>query len=225
LGKVLTAQEEERTRLARELHDAIGQSLTAIIMATASVEKGLPAGFKRERQKLGRVRDIAAQSLQDLRNLIFDLRPETLDDLGLALALQSQAKKHLEPAGVQMQLKTTGLQNRLPAEVETVVFRVVQEAITNIARHAQARHVIILLTRKESRLIVRVEDDGIGFNPAGVMNGRRQAWGLRGMEERITLLGGNFSLNSHPGSGTLVLADVPLNPDEDRANTPAERTP
>jgi signal transduction histidine kinase len=210
LGKVLTAQEEERARLARELHDIIGQSLTAIIMTTTAVENSLPATFVSGKDKLSNVRNIAVQALQDLRHLIFDLRPEVLDDLGLAMALRSQVKKHLEPAGVQVQLRATGLKDQLPAEVETAVFRVVQEAITNIARHAHASQATISLTKKDSRLIVRVEDNGVGFDPDQAMNGRRQAWGLHGMEERITLLDGKFYIGSKPGNGTLVLAEVPL---------------
>ncbi len=210
LGKVLTAQEEERARLARELHDTIGQSLTAVIMTTTAVESSLPATFASGKEKLANVRDIAAQALRDLRNLIFDLRPEILDDLGLALALRSQVKKYLEPAGVRVQIKAAGLKDELPAEVETAVFRVVQEAITNIARHAQASEAHISLTQKDNRLIVRVEDNGVGFDPSLVMNEGRKAWGLRGMEERITLLGGKFYIGSKPGHGTLVLAEVPL---------------
>ncbi len=221
LGKVLTAQEEERTRLARELHDAVGQSLTAIIMATASVEKSLPPELERGRKKLERVRDIAAQALHDLRTLIADLRPETLDDLGLVLALRSQAREHLESLGIQVQFKVDGLSERLPSEVETVIFRVVQEAITNIARHARATEAAISLSRRNTRLIVRVEDNGIGFPMEGVQSGRTPAWGLRGMEERITLLGGKFLIQSRPGDGTLILAEVPL-PEE---REPAKEAP
>jgi signal transduction histidine kinase len=210
LGQVLTAQEEERTRLARELHDTIGQALTAIIMTTTVVENSLPAALVSGRDKLATVRHIAAQTLQDLRNLIFDLRPEILDDLGLALAIRSQVKKCLEPAGVKVHLKAAGLKDQLPAEVETAVFRVVQEAITNIARHAQATEANISLIHKDGKLIVRVEDDGVGFDPALVMNNGQTGWGLRGMEERITLLGGKFYIGSKAGNGTLLLAEVPL---------------
>jgi signal transduction histidine kinase len=214
LGKVLTTQEEERTRLARELHDAIGQSLTAIIMTTNAVEGSLPDSFVSGKEKLTGVRNIAAQALQDLRNLIFDLRPEILDDLGLALALRSQVQKYLEPAGVKVRLRSAGLKDQLPAEIERAVFRVVQEAITNIARHAQASEAHISLTKKDDRLVVRVEDNGLGFDPDQVRNGQRQAWGLQGMEERITLLGGKFYIGSKPGSGALILAEVPLTPDQ-----------
>jgi len=210
LGKVLTSQEEERTRLARELHDAIGQSLTAIIMTTNAVEGSLPDSLVTGKEKLTNVRNIAAQSLQDLRNLIFDLRPEILDDLGLALALRSQVQKYLEPAGVEVRLRATGLKDELPAEVERAVFRVVQEAITNIARHAQASEAYISLTKKDNRLVVRIEDNGLGFDPDQVRNGQRQVWGLQGMEERITLLGGKFYVGSKPGHGALILAEVPL---------------
>jgi signal transduction histidine kinase len=213
LGKVLTGQEEERARLARELHDTIGQSLTAVIMTATAVENSLPNDFVSGKEKLANVRNIAVQSLHDLRGLIFDLRPEVLDDLGLGLALHSQVKKYLEPAGVQVQLRAAGLKDQLPAEVETAVFRVVQEAITNIARHAQANESSISLTKKDSRLIVRVEDNGVGFDPDQVMQKQQHAWGLRGMEERITLLGGKFYVGSRPGNGTLVLAEIPLDHD------------
>lgn len=214
LGKVLTAQEEERKRLARELHDAVGQSLSAIIMTTTAVENSLPTSFVSGKEKLASVRNIATQALQDLRNLIFDLRPEVLDDLGLALALRSQVKKHLEPAGVQARLSAAGLKGQLPAEVEIAVFRVVQEAITNIARHAQATEANILLAKKGDRLIVRVEDNGIGFDPDQVMRQKRKGWGLRGMEERVTLLGGKFYIGAKPGQGTLILAEIPLDQDD-----------
>lgn len=214
LGKVLTSQEEERARLARELHDAIGQSLTAIIMTTNAVEGSLPDTLITGKEKLTNVRNVAAQALQDLRNLIFDLRPEILDDLGLAMALRSQVQKYLEPAGVEVRLRAAGLKDELPTEVERAVFRVVQEAITNIARHARASEAYISLTKKDSRLVVRVEDNGLGFDPDQVRNGQRQSWGLQGMEERITLLGGKFYVGSKPGNGTLILAEVPLVPDE-----------
>jgi signal transduction histidine kinase len=214
LAKVLTAQEEERARLARELHDIIGQSLTAIIMTTTAVEYSLPTEYVSGKEKLGHVRVIATQALEDLRNLIFNLRPEALDDLGLVLALRSQAKECLEPAGVRVRIRSTGLNDRLPPEVEMSVFRVVQEAITNIARHAQASEANILLTRKDGRLVVRVEDNGVGFNPEQLMDDKRKDWGIRGMEERISLLGGKFYIGSQPGKGTVVLAEVPLGPTE-----------
>ena len=210
LGKVLTGQEEERARLARELHDTVGQSLTAVIMTTTAVENSLPDELITGKEKLANVRSIAVQTLHDLRSLIFDLRPEVLDDLGLGLALHSQVKKYLEPAGVQVQLRAAGLKDELPAEVETAVFRVVQEAITNIARHAHASKANISLTKKDNRLIVRVEDNGVGFDPEQVMQRQQHAWGLRGMEERITLLEGRFYVGSRPGNGTLVLAEIPL---------------
>ena len=211
LGKVLTGQEEERARLARELHDTVGQSLTAVIMTTTAVENSLPADLVTGKEKLANVRSIAVQTLHDLRGLIFDLRPEVLDDLGLGLALHSQVKKYLEPAGVQVQLRAAGLKDELPAEVETAVFRVVQEAITNIARHAHASEASISLTKKGNKLIVRVEDNGVGFDPDQTMQRQQHAWGLRGMEERITLLEGRFYVGSKPGNGTLVLAEIPLN--------------
>jgi len=179
-------------------------------MASANIERNLPPDLQHPREKLAKVRGIAGQALKDLRNLIFDLRPEILDDLGLSLALRSQAKERLEPAGVEVQFRTASLKKRLPAEVEIAIFRVVQEAVTNIARHAQATEAHISLAQKNSRLVVRIEDNGVGFDPDQVLNGNQQAWGLRGMEERVTLRGGKFYVGAKPGSGTLVLAEVPL---------------
>jgi signal transduction histidine kinase len=210
LGAVLAAQEEERTRLARELHDSIGQSLTAIIMTAGAVENSLPPGFFDTKKKLTNLRGIAAQALQDLRNLIYDLRPEALGSLGLVPALRSQVEKNLESAGVQVQLKAVGVNDGLPAELEIAIFRVVQEAITNIARHARATEANILLTKKTDRLVVRIQDNGVGFDPGQIINGDAQAWGLRGMQERITLLGGEVYIGSKPGNGTLILAEVPM---------------
>jgi signal transduction histidine kinase len=209
LGKVLTAQEAERTRLARELHDIIGQSLTAIIMTTAAVEKNFPSNYPAGKQQLANVQAVARQALQDLRDLIFDLRPDILDDLGLTLAVRNQAKKHLEAAGIQVKFRMA-VRNKLSPEVEISVFRVVQEAITNISRHAHATEAHISLTQKNGRLMIRVGDNGIGFDTVRVMKGQRRSWGLHGMKERITLLGGKFYIGSRPGSGTLVMAEVPL---------------
>jgi len=219
LGKLLTAQEQERARLARELHDEIGQALTAIIMTTTVVENSLPSELASGREKLANVRNIASQTLNNLRGLIFDLRPEILDDLGLALALRAQTKKHLEPLGIQVELRASGLRDNLPHEVETAVFRVVQEAITNIARHSRATQASISLTKQEGRLLVRVRDNGQGFDLAQVMNGPRQAWGLLGMEERVTLLNGKFYISTRPGAGTLLLAEIPLDGDWKAAST------
>ena len=109
-----------------------------------------------------------------------------------------------------MQLKAAGLKEPLPAEVEIAVFRFVQEAITNISRHAQASKVDISLNQENGRLIVRIEDDGIGFDPSTIMNSQQTGWGLRGMRERITLLGGEFYVGPKSNHGTLVLAEIPL---------------
>ncbi len=128
----------------------------------------------------------------------------------MALAVRSQAKEHLESIGVQVKLKAVGLEERLPPEVEIVVFRVVQEAITNIARHAQASEVCISLIKNDAYLNVRVEDNGVGFDPNQLMSNQGQVWGLRGMEERITLLDGKFHIDSKPSTGTVVLVEIPL---------------
>jgi len=212
LTKLVSAQEEERKRIARELHDEVGQALTAVIMETAAVEMALPDNSSIARTKLQGVRTIASQALKDLRKLIFGLRPEVLDDLGLVPAVHAYAKEHLENHGVQVDLVSSGWYGRLPGEIEVPLFRIIQEAITNIARHARAREAHIQLHRMDSRLLVRVEDDGIGFDPTQVDQVRPdgQGLGLRGMEERVNILGGTLQIDSMPGKGTCITAKIPL---------------
>jgi signal transduction histidine kinase len=212
LAKLVSAQEEERRRIARELHDDVGQALTAVRMNTAAVELAIPEDRADIKIKLATVRDIAGQALRDLRTLIFDLRPDVLDDLGLVPAVRAHAKEHLESRGMHVTLKVSGLHERLPAEVEVAVFRVLQEAMTNIARHAQATETRIQLQMAEAKLWVHVEDNGTGFDLADASQSRHtgQGWGLRGMEERIGILGGTFSIESMPGHGTCISAVIPL---------------
>lgn len=212
LAKLVSAQEDERKRIARELHDEVGQTLTSVIMNIGAVEQSLPDELNGSKARLAATRDVAAQALRELRALIFDLRPEVLDDLGLVLAVRGHAKERLEELGIKVQVQVSGLPRRLPPEIEIMVFRMLQEAITNIRRHAQATEVRIGLQRVGSHLLVTVEDNGVGFDPQTVLQARRdsQRWGMRGMSERIALLNGRFNVYSQPGHGTRLEAEIPL---------------
>ncbi len=212
LGKLVSAQEDERRRIARELHDEVGQSLTSVIMNIAAVEQTLPDEPGGTKARLETIRAVAAQALRDLRTLIFNLRPEVLDDLGLVQAVRGHAKERLEDIGICVRVQVNGLPQRLPPEIETMVFRMLQEAIANIRRHAQATEVRIGLQRIGSRLLVTVEDNGIGFDPQAVLQAPRDSrrWGIRSMAERVALLNGRFNVYSQPGHGTRLEVEIPL---------------
>lgn len=212
LQKLISAQEEERRRIARELHDQYAQALTALSVGLEAAERVLPAAMTAVRTQLTEVRHLAAQTLDQTYDLIFDLRPTTLDDLGLVPAIRWYAESRLEPLGVQVHLETGGLRERLPAEMETALYRVVQEALLNIAKHARAHQVRIRLEVQNDRLHGLIEDDGQGFDLVEVQrtgtDGR--GMGLLGMQERMELLGGMFHIETAPGQGTRVLVELPL---------------
>jgi signal transduction histidine kinase len=224
LKQVINAQEEERKRIARELHDELAQALTGLLMsldtaesvlgldtsATPSTELGarLSTGLNAVPGQLARTRDITRQALQQTRNLIFDLRPMLLDDLGLVPAIREYAESRLKSAGLVVAIRSEGEQRRLAPEMETALFRIAQEAMNNIVKHAAATHVTINLTWQPDELILKVADNGRGFDLEAVMNRRdvTRGMGLLGMRERATLLGGTLDIHSEPGQGTQVLA-------------------
>ncbi len=216
LRKVISAQEEERKRIARDLHDDTSQALTALLYAVdEALELGDPAEI---RHTLEGMRGVAQRTLDGVHKLIFDLRPSILDHLGLAPALRWYAQSRLEPAGVRWQIEDSEVPRRLPAEVETALFRVVQEAINNVVRHALARNVRIAFAMPPGSLRLDIEDDGVGFDMVSVTlspdSGR--GLGLLGMQERVDLLGGQFQLDSAPGFGTRIHITVPLEECGDR---------
>ena len=176
----------------------------------AATPQGLPP-------QLPGMKELVVNTLERVHQMIFDLRPSVLDDLGLVAALRWYTETRLEPQGVKVRLDTTGAERRLPSEVETVVFRVAQEAITNIARHAGAENVMIGVEFADASVSVEIEDDGRGFDLAALRRTPHSArgLGLMGMQERVALLGGTFSVWSEPGSGTRIFLEVPLPPEVD----------
>jgi PAS domain S-box-containing protein len=210
LKKVITAQEEERKRIARELHDDTSQALTALLYsAEEAMDMDDPAEMK---GVLNRMRGLAVCTLDGVHKLIFDLRPTMLDHLGLVPALRWFVQSRLGPAGVRVKIEETSESRRLPSEVETALFRVVQEAITNIARHSAARNVHISFHFDDGRTAVVVRDDGIGFDVVEMAlspdSGR--GLGLMGMQERVELLGGELEIDTAPGYGTQIRICVPI---------------
>ena len=204
LQRVVTAQEAERRRLARELHDETGQALTSILLGLNAVEE---AGDPVQRQAaVAEVRELVRSTLRDVRQLAVDLRPSALDDFGLVPALERLTSTFAETTGIGVDFEAT-VPDRLPPEVETALYRIVQEALTNIVKHARASRVSVLLARKPSSVTAVIEDDGVGFDSASV---RADGLGLVGMRERVALLGGRLAIETTPDAGTTCLAEVPL---------------
>jgi signal transduction histidine kinase len=206
-SQVLTAQEEERKRIARELHDDTAQALTSVLVRLRLLERSLDD--ERLRRGLGELRDLTGATLEGVRRMATDLRPPMLDDLGLEAALQSLVQDFSQRWPIKAALTSSRLR-RLPAEVELVLYRIVQEALTNVAKHADASQVLVRLTRRGRTLRLLVEDDGCGFDVEAIKHSRESGLGLFGMEERLALVGGTLRVESVAGEGTRVSADVLL---------------
>ncbi len=212
LSKLISAQEEERRRVARELHDEFAQTLTAFVMSMEAAEESEGLADESTAEILRRTRALASRTLEQTRRLILDLRPIALDDLGLISAIRWYAERHLEVQGVAVEVKVEGDGRRLPPEVEAPLFRIVQESISNVARHADAQRVEITLAFKDGAVSVIVQDDGRGFDPATIVTsaGTTEGLGILGMQERAALLGGSLTIDSKPGDGTRLFVDVPV---------------
>jgi signal transduction histidine kinase len=201
--RVVEAQEAERTRLARELHDETGQALTSILLGLKPLEQ---AAAGEQAAAVASLRELVVSTLQDVRALAVELRPAALDDFGLVPAVERLADTFRGQSGMDVELETRLPDERLPPEVETALYRIVQEALTNVVKHADARRVSILLTERERGVAAMVEDDGTGFEPGADRGGL----GLLGMRERIGLVGGRLHVESAPGAGTTIVAEVPV---------------
>jgi len=211
LRKVITAQEDERKRLARELHDETSQSLAALAMGIDVAAEAIRSGGQ---PKLDEVKAIAKRTIEDVHRLIFDLRPSVLDDLGLLSAIEWYAERALRTKGVSVRCECEEGANRVSPEMETALFRICQEALSNVARHAQASAVLVELGLEGSDLRVSIEDDGRGFDAAApVSEADRKHWGLLGIRERAEILGGTAKIESAVGKGTRVEVRIPVPPE------------
>ena len=213
LRDIFSIQEEERRRIARELHDETSQVLTSL---TASLEVAvgmLPPSADKTEAMLRKAQALSINILDDIHKLIYELRPTLLDDLGLVAAMRWLVDNNLRATGIRVSFKTVGRERRLSPQLETTLFRVVQEAVFNIARHAHAKNASVSLRFKKSVIEVRVSDDGEGFDVEEAISSkdRPRGLGLLGMKERVELMSGILSIQSHPGGGTEIDIKIPLN--------------
>lgn len=210
LARVISAQEEERKRIARELHDETGQALTSLMVGLKVAEDTTEVTQMRE--KAAELRAVAAQALENIHHLAMELRPSLLDDLGLVAAIQRYTREYSKKMNINVDSHISGLnEQRLPAEVENTVYRIVQEALTNITKHAEASNVSIVLRYGDSLLVAIVEDDGKGFDVDRVLtSATEKTLGLFGMHERASLVGGKLTIESQPGAGTTVFLEIPF---------------
>ncbi len=216
-AQVISAQEEERRRVARELHDEAGQALTAVIIGLERGLASMPETYAADlpiqpRQLISNLRDLAAQTLDEVRKLALELRPSVLDDLGLLAALRQYVRTIEERSGLATHVTVVGIDDgeRLPPAVETALFRIAQEALTNTIRHAKATTVQVRLRRGDSKVILEIRDDGVGLPSLTAPSGDGDHLGMFGMRERARLLDGEFVATPVSPRGTLVQVSVPL---------------
>ncbi|WP_242392740.1 ATP-binding protein [Anaeromyxobacter oryzisoli] len=208
LRKLISAQEDERKRIARELHDETSQDLAVLAMGIEAAQDALRGG---RTPHLDEVKAVAVRTLEDVHRIILDLRPSVLDDLGLLSAIRWYAERHLETRGVAVRCEFGELDRRLPLEMETALFRICQEAMSNIARHAKATAVLVQVGVEDDEIRIEIEDDGRGFDLEGAARREgRRPWGLLGIRERAEILGGTARIDSAPGKGTRVLVRIPV---------------
>ena len=203
--RIVETQEVEQRRLARELHDETAQALTSILLGLKRIED--TADSDDVRAALVELRDSVVGALQDVRRLAVELRPRALDDFGLVAALERLTHEITEQTGLVVELESRLPGRRLPDEIETTVYRVVQEALNNVIKHADAKRVSVLLNQKNGMITALVEDDGQGFSPD---EDGGQGVGLLGMRERVALVEGRLSIESRCRPGTTLVVEVPL---------------
>jgi signal transduction histidine kinase len=203
--RIVDAQEVERRRLARELHDETGQALSSILLGLKSLDDRV--GDTDARQAVSDVRELVVSTLHDVRRLAVELRPKVLDDFGLVAALERLTETFGAQTGIGVRFQSGLPAGRLPADVETALYRIVQESLTNIVKHSRARNISIVLVRKPGAVAAVIEDDGEGFDIDSVRDG---GYGLVGMRERVGLLDGRLQIESSEGGGTTLVAEVPL---------------
>jgi signal transduction histidine kinase len=202
---LVAAQELERKSISRELHDEVGQTLNALLVDAGNLQKRIPESDAQSRDLLNSIRRLADTSVNEVRDIALLLRPSMLDDLGLTAAIQWQAREVSRRTGLAVKVSAEAVADDLPEGLSICLYRVAQEALQNVVRHAQAKTVHIELKQDRDRLTLSVHDDGIGFDAENV-----RGLGTVGMEERLRQIGGVFRVTSQPGKGTTVVADVPI---------------
>jgi signal transduction histidine kinase len=212
LKYLITAQEDERKRVARELHDDLGQALGALALQAEAIERLIDSDTEGAISQLNLTRELITDTTDRMYELILALRPSTLDDLGLVAALQSHAERFLSGSGITFELNTADLTSRLEPEMETALYRIYQEALNNVRRHSGAKNVSITVTMKDGYLESEIQDDGHGFDPRRLDSSEDSphGLGLLGIRERVNQWGGNVEIITKPGSGTLIRLRFPI---------------
>jgi signal transduction histidine kinase len=203
--RLVAAQEQERKNISRELHDEVGQTLNALLVDAGNLQKRIPESDTQSRELLESIRRLADTSVNEVRDIALLLRPSMLDDLGLTAAIQWQAREVSRRTGLAVKVSAEVEAENLPEGISICLYRVAQEALQNVARHAQAKTVQIELKQYPGSLVLSVQDDGIGFDVASL-----GGLGLVGMKERLRQVGGALQVTSQPGKGTTVVAEVPI---------------
>jgi signal transduction histidine kinase len=213
LHRTVLAQESERQRIARELHDETGQTLTALGMGLRGMSEMISTNRNRAIEQANQLEKLAMDGVEGLQRMVAGLHPPQLDDLGLLAALRWYVNDIRMRSGITINLLSHGSKPMLSSDVRSVVFRIAQEAVTNVVRHADASKIDIQLDYSTDNIYLRVEDDGQGFITDEILKkkpGKPTAWGLLGMVERASLVGGTCNIYSHPGKGTLIEVNVPI---------------
>jgi len=206
-GQILRAQEEERRRIARELHDEAAQSITTLLVRLRLLEQAETPAVTG--QRIRELRELTVRALEDVRRIAVELRPSVLDDLGLVDALHAHVDALNAQGGTRILFAADALDGRLPPEVELALYRVAQEALTNVRRHAYASQAQVRVRRGQDSIVLEVSDNGVGFDPSHPRLGT-EGLGLAGMRERMALIGGELVVESAPGRGTVVVARADL---------------
>lgn len=210
--RILDAQEEERKEISRELHDEIAQVLTAINVRLSALKLEASRNGKGLRGKIANTQRLVNRSVEIIHRFARELRPAMLDNLGLNPALRAYLQLHGKRAGIPVEFTTVADVERLPNRKRTVLYRVAQEALTNVIRHAHARHVAVRIRKASGAIVMEVRDDGAAFDVRRILSSKKlKRLGLIGMRERVEMVGGSFAVESVRGKGTLVQARIPLN--------------
>jgi signal transduction histidine kinase len=203
-ARLVDVQEAERRAISRELHDAVGQSLGALLVDAGRLSAMLPPGLPAVQERVDKIKDVAESTLQTVRDIALLLRPSMLDDLGLVPALEWQGREVERRSDADVQVDAEGVPEQMSDEYKTVIYRVAQEALHNAARHSGAKHIKVKVRQHDGRIYVEVTDDGRGFDPR-----RTRGMGILGMEERVKRLHGSFTIESAPGTGAAVRFELP----------------
>lgn len=212
MQKLISAEEEERKRMARDLHDETSQAITSVIVGLQAIAESPPMESDILTQKIKALQSTAQKTLEEIHKVIYELRPSILDDLGLMPAIKWYAESRLENAGIKLYVETAGREERLSPDIEIAIFRIVQEAVTNMIKHARAESASISLDFSDDSVVFRIEDDGRGFSMERGLpsDARTKHFGLLGIKERVESLNGHFSVSSQPGKGTVIEITIPV---------------